>query len=61
MGNYKIGSVVGVSSVVDLVQVEYGYYFGVPSRCPTVGFDVSLEPETGVRLWNVASSRVRAN
>ena len=54
MGNYKIGSVVGVSSVVDLVQVKYGYYFGVPSRCPTVGFDVSLEPETGIRLWNVA-------
>ena len=51
----------GVSSVFDLVQVKYRYYFRVPSRCPTIGSDVSLESETGVRLWNIASSRVRAN
>ena len=57
----RLGPLGGVSSVVDLVQVKYGYYFCVPSRCPTVGFDVSLESETGVRLWNVASSCVRAN
>ena len=51
----------GVSSLFDLVQVKYGYYFRVPLRCPTIGSDVSLELETGVRLWNIASSCVGAN
>ena len=50
-----------VSSVFDLVQVKYRYYFRVLSRCPTIGSDVSPELETGVRLWNIASSCVGAN